>query len=47
MVEFEDGGFGMLDEACASLETGWKELYGTYLKSYVESKGKKKDTKKK
>jgi len=49
MIEFEDSGFGMLDAGMsASLESGWKELYGTHFKAYVEEKaGKKKGGKKK
>lgn len=41
MLEFEDSGFGMLDAGMkSSLESGWKELYGTHLKDYVEKKNK-------
>lgn len=37
VLKFEDSGFGMLDEALpSSLEAGWKELYGTHLKNYLE-----------
>jgi len=43
VLEFEDSGFGMLDEGMpASLESGWQELYGTHLKNYIEAKASKK-----